>query len=110
VWLQRSWGIASPHRAITCGSQHLEFFEGMVALWGVLGRIGHPILFPNILQVGWTFQIRVPMDDTHTWHLMYQVYPVPPAPSRRRRRSRSTTFRSWMSAGGTSRTLCWVRI
>jgi 5,5'-dehydrodivanillate O-demethylase oxygenase subunit len=41
-------------------------------------RIGHPILFPNILRVGWTFQIRVPMDDTHTWHLMYQAYPVPP--------------------------------
>jgi 5,5'-dehydrodivanillate O-demethylase len=41
-------------------------------------RIGHPILFPNILRVGWTFQIRVPMDDTHTWHAMYQVYPVPP--------------------------------
>jgi len=34
-------------------------------------RIGHPILFPNILRVGWTFQIRVPMDDTHTWHLMF---------------------------------------
>jgi 5,5'-dehydrodivanillate O-demethylase oxygenase subunit len=41
-------------------------------------RVGHPILFPNILRVGWTFQIRVPMDDTHTWHLMYQIYPVPP--------------------------------
>jgi 5,5'-dehydrodivanillate O-demethylase oxygenase subunit len=41
-------------------------------------RIGHPILFPNILRVGWTFQIRVPMDDTHTWHVMYQVYPQPP--------------------------------
>ena len=41
-------------------------------------RLGHPILFPNILRVGWTFQIRVPMDDTHTWHVMYQVYPVPP--------------------------------
>jgi 5,5'-dehydrodivanillate O-demethylase len=41
-------------------------------------RVGHPILFPNILRVGWTFQIRVPMDDTHTWHVMYQVYPQPP--------------------------------
>ena len=41
-------------------------------------RIGHPILFPNILRVGWTFQIRVPMDDTHTWHVMYQAYPHPP--------------------------------
>jgi len=41
-------------------------------------RTGHPVLFPNILRVGWTFQIRVPMDDTHTWHVMYQVYPPPP--------------------------------
>ena len=41
-------------------------------------RIGHPILFPNILRVGWTFQFRVPMDDTHTGHVMYQVYPPPP--------------------------------
>ena len=40
--------------------------------------IGHPVLFPNILRVGWTFQIRVPMDDTHTWHVMYGVYPPPP--------------------------------
>ena len=40
--------------------------------------VGHPILFPNILRVNWTFQIRVPMDDTHTWHVMYQAYPQPP--------------------------------
>src|SRR3981081_165175 len=35
-------------------------------------QIGHPILFPNILAVGDhrvpEFQIRVPMDDTHTLH------------------------------------------
>ena len=41
-------------------------------------RVGHPILFPNILRVGWTFQFRVPIDDTHTWHVMYQVLPPPP--------------------------------
>ena len=41
-------------------------------------RIGHPIVFPNILRVGTTFQMRVPMDDTHTWHLMYGAYPAPP--------------------------------
>jgi 5,5'-dehydrodivanillate O-demethylase len=37
--------------------------------WG----IGHPILFPNILLVGSpetaTLQFRVPMDDTHTYHV-----------------------------------------
>jgi 5,5'-dehydrodivanillate O-demethylase len=38
-------------------------------------RTGHPIVFPNILLVGdakWkSYQIRVPMDDTHTLHFTY---------------------------------------
>ncbi|HXF34046.1 MAG TPA: Rieske 2Fe-2S domain-containing protein [Candidatus Acidoferrales bacterium] len=46
---------------------------------------GHPVVFPNILAVGsggglWTqyvFQLRVPMDDTHTMHLWYHAY-IPP--------------------------------
>ena len=41
-------------------------------------RIGHPVVFPFILKQGtggaYTFQIRVPVDDTHTWHLLYTVY------------------------------------
>jgi 5,5'-dehydrodivanillate O-demethylase len=50
-------------------------------------KIGHPIVFPNILSVGagdvrtnsryYAFQIRVPVDDTHTLHLWYTAY-VPP--------------------------------
>jgi 5,5'-dehydrodivanillate O-demethylase len=40
-------------------------------------RIGHPILFPNILAVGETrspgFQIRVPVDDTNTLHFWYNA-------------------------------------
>ncbi|MEK9659839.1 MAG: Rieske 2Fe-2S domain-containing protein [Chloroflexota bacterium] len=40
-------------------------------------RIGHPILFPNILRVGqenwFEFQCRVPVDDTHTLHIAYTV-------------------------------------
>ncbi|MGH9810382.1 MAG: RHO alpha subunit C-terminal catalytic domain-containing protein, partial [Terriglobia bacterium] len=50
-------------------------------------KIGHPVVFPNILSVGagdekfnsryYAFQIRVPMDDTHTLHLWYTSY-VPP--------------------------------
>jgi 5,5'-dehydrodivanillate O-demethylase len=47
---------------------------------------GHPVVFPTILAVGsggglWTqyvFQLRVPMDDTHTMHLWYHAY-IPPA-------------------------------
>jgi 5,5'-dehydrodivanillate O-demethylase len=40
-------------------------------------QIGHPVLFPNILSVGNarvpTFQIRVPVDDTHTLHYWYRA-------------------------------------
>jgi 5,5'-dehydrodivanillate O-demethylase oxygenase subunit len=39
--------------------------------------IGHPILFPNILAVGEVrspgFQVRVPVDDTHTLHYWYNA-------------------------------------
>ena len=37
-------------------------------------KVGHPIVFPYMLRVGSTFQIRVPMDDTHTSHYNYVVY------------------------------------
>ena len=36
-------------------------------------RIGHPVLFPNILKVGTSFQIRIIVDDTHTLHFLYQT-------------------------------------
>ncbi len=42
-------------------------------------KIGHPILFPNILAVGDyalpEFQIRVPIDDTHTQYYWYRCKP-----------------------------------
>lgn len=49
-------------------------------------KLGHPIVFPNMLAVGngdehrrsYAFQIRVPVDDTHTMHMWYTSY-VPPA-------------------------------
>jgi len=34
---------------------------------------GHPIVFPTMLRIGSTVQIRVPVDDTHTWHLLYEA-------------------------------------
>jgi 5,5'-dehydrodivanillate O-demethylase len=45
-------------------------------------KTGHPMVFPTILAVGnandafrmHAFQIRVPMDDTHTLHLWYNAY------------------------------------
>jgi 5,5'-dehydrodivanillate O-demethylase len=35
----------------------------------------HPILFPNILRVGSTTQIRVPVDDTHTYVIFVRFTP-----------------------------------
>ena len=39
-------------------------------------RIGHPILFPTILRVTHGLEFRVPVDDTHTLHLLtnYRQY------------------------------------
>jgi 5,5'-dehydrodivanillate O-demethylase len=36
---------------------------------------GHPILFPNTLDVGSSLQIRVPIDDTNTLHIVYWTAP-----------------------------------
>jgi 5,5'-dehydrodivanillate O-demethylase len=35
-------------------------------------RIGHAVLFPNILRVVNNLQFRVPLDDTHTLHLVLE--------------------------------------
>jgi 5,5'-dehydrodivanillate O-demethylase len=49
-------------------------------------KIGHPILFPNILAVGsgggkiWkmqSYQMRVPIDDENTLHYWYMAYETP---------------------------------
>lgn len=40
--------------------------------------VGHPVVFPNMLRVGdagaHSFQIRVPMDDTTTYHIWYTCF------------------------------------
>jgi 5,5'-dehydrodivanillate O-demethylase len=45
--------------------------------------VGHPVVFPNLLKVGGvafsSFQIRVPIDDTHTLHFWYCWYDLPDA-------------------------------
>jgi 5,5'-dehydrodivanillate O-demethylase len=46
----------------------LEGTDENNALW----RIGHCVVFPNMLQFG---QIRVPIDDTHTMYWWYNVHP-----------------------------------
>jgi 5,5'-dehydrodivanillate O-demethylase len=48
--------------------------------------VGHPLVFPNLLRVGsdrqHRFQIRVPVDDSHTLHWWYSCYfPAPGRPS-----------------------------
>jgi 5,5'-dehydrodivanillate O-demethylase len=45
-------------------------------------KVGHPLLFPNTLAIGnkdpnwrqYSFQIRVPVDDTHTQHYWYDAF------------------------------------
>jgi 5,5'-dehydrodivanillate O-demethylase len=37
-------------------------------------KVGHPVVFPNLLKTGNTFQIRVPMDDTRTAYWWYRCY------------------------------------
>lgn len=47
-------------------------------------RVGHPLVFPNILAVGnaswdmYEFQVRVPVDDENTRHLWFTAFAVPP--------------------------------
>ena len=41
------------------------------------GRVDeHPLIFPNILRHGNDTQIRVPIDDTHTWVVFVNFEPT----------------------------------
>ncbi len=71
-------------------------------------KVGHPVVFPNILAVGsgggdlwkmYTYQIRVPIDDTHTLHYWYTAYVPPPGVGCRS--TCSTASRSTTSATAT---------
>ena len=103
-WLHRYWGGLAISRkrppeereqferaALRKGRRHLKvgfdrFEYGIVKRRLMEGeteedeywRIGHPILFPNVLRVSGnyrhSFQYRVPVDDTHTLHLIYALY------------------------------------
>ena len=72
---------------LTIGNSHEkigfdEFQHGIIKRRVVEGRqesdpewrIGHPVVFPNILRVGNNFQYRVPIDDTHTLHVWFAAY------------------------------------
>ena len=88
------WAIQSGQRGdqVTnvAGGQHEKigfdaFDHGIVKRRVVKGtdlshpawRIGHPILFPNILRVGTSFEFRVPIDDESTLQVWYTVYSPP---------------------------------
>ena len=35
--------------------------------------VGHPVLFPTTLALPWGFQLRTPIDDENTLHILYNV-------------------------------------
>jgi len=107
-WLHAYWGARAIARkkppeereqfqrsAVARGRRHLKvgfdrFEYGIVKRRLMEGeteedehwRIGHPIVFPNFLRVSegyrHSFQYRVPVDDTHTLHVIYTAF-VPKA-------------------------------
>ena len=86
--VRRAAGLPVPSRY---GRRHVEigfdlFRHGIIKRRVLAGgsqtdddwRIGHPLVFPLMVRVGaqgqHRFQIRVPVDDTHTLHLWYSCY------------------------------------
>lgn len=79
---QSSWPISRHHQKIG-----FDLFDyGIIKRRVLEGQtedcedwvVGHPVVFPNMLRVGdygaHSFQIRVPMDDTHTYHIWYTCF------------------------------------
>lgn len=84
-------GAQGKHEPLPYGKRHVKvgfdpFEFGIIKRRMIEGgseedddwKVGHPVIFPTMLRVGahWEhcFQIRVPVDDTHTWHLWYTCY------------------------------------
>jgi len=64
--------IANTTRGKTDDVEYFEFYELPIGIMKKrVSRNGHidqhPLVFPNILRHGNDTQIRVPIDDTHTW-------------------------------------------
>lgn len=72
----------STTRGFTDDIEKFEFYE---TAYGIIKKRSyknglideHPILFPNILRHQKSTQIRVPMDDTHTWIVFVTFEPSP---------------------------------
>ena len=64
-------------------TDHVEYFDFSELPYGIMkkrvSRNGHvdehPVVFPNILRHGNDTQIRVPIDDTHTWIVFVNFEP-----------------------------------
>ncbi len=71
----------SPTRGFTDDVKKFEFYE---VSYGIMkkrtyknGLVDeHPLIFPNILRHASETQIRVPIDDTHTWHIHIHFDPT----------------------------------
>ena len=81
MWLRRHTKLA--WEPFEYGIRKYRLQEGQDEATTRSWQIGHPLVFPNVVLIGGPgyceFQIRVPMDDTHTWHLIYQVFSPGPA-------------------------------
>ena len=89
--IRKQLGLAPPQyygkRHVKIGFDRFQF--GIIKRRVLEGRteedddwkIGHPLIFPTMLRVGTQgqhrFQIRTPVDDTHTLHFWYSCYSVP---------------------------------
>lgn len=79
------------HHAHTTRDTTRGFTEGIAEWRYELGPIGvmktrvwkdgdsesHPLIFPNLLRQANGTQIRVPIDDEHTWHIRIEFTPSP---------------------------------
>ena len=63
----------------------VESYDYHIEEWGALiktrvyknGEVdNHPLIFPTVLRVGDRTQIRVPIDDTHMWHVVVAFTPT----------------------------------
>jgi 5,5'-dehydrodivanillate O-demethylase len=100
-WMQGRLGGHDPDRGSSIGAQRMRpmrhrkigfdlFAHGIIKRRVLEGfteededwAVGHPMLFPNVLLVGnemqATMQWRVPVDDTHTYHVSYYVFRAAP--------------------------------
>jgi 5,5'-dehydrodivanillate O-demethylase oxygenase subunit len=79
----RPGAVVNTTRGRTDEVDHFDFYE---TPYGIIkrrfyrdGRVDeHPLIFPNILRQGNVTQIRVPMDDTHTYIVFVHFIPNRP--------------------------------